>query len=761
MISPLFESALPILPRLNQTHRSAKPPSRLLNGLIELRVDGVENADDGLAVLDDWQSVLDVYSLDWLVNQVHSSLFFSQYSTDSLSEILSAALIQVEDSNVISRYGLTDPGDTAYGDNRGEWLNALRWPLPLTEPALLNRVSDAQAFGQLLGDRTPTSQGGSFNLADPGLDLEGRNLSHSRVDATNGDQEVIYQVGAAQADITPADWQERTYWLAGFNADRPALDVHDPLYARSLIIDDGITPTAIVTLDLLGVVSDDVDRIQAAIAARVPELTDHILVHSTHNHEGPDTIGLWGGVGDIPFLNPRPSDYIDAIATQAANAVETAWANRQPASLTVANIDNTVLSDLVQDVRLPNVSDPFARLMVFSADDQVVGTLVNWASHPEVLGARNQAMTADFTKWVIDEMEANLGGPALFVNGAIGGLLTSSGDEILPDLPSESFEKAEAIGREIAQRLLQQLQNPRPTDRVETFTTLPPITHQQREFYLPVENPIFLGAKLVDQIPTTLYHQLVIPPEERWRSILNPLAFSIETEANFLTMGPVSITTMGGELYPQLLMGGIDPSIGVAPYNTTPLEVPLVDNPTLDDYTYQFFFGLTNDFHGYVLPQAEWDGWFEGLYGEEFSTSADGGTILSYNMHLLMLGYETREYPTTVPDFLIEPDRKRPSANGNTAAAIQSQRMLSPSEWDGLAPMGSLPEIPLTANSQDAIAQTIGHEIQLLEEWGHGLDASPPDLSDLAMFEHGLGMASLVPPDILPFSDEVSSALAI
>lgn len=478
-----------------------------------------------------------------------------------------------------------------------------------------------------------------------------------------------YRVGVSKADITPSDWQQRTYWLAGFNADRPATSVHDPLYARAMVVDDGATPLAIVTLDLIGLTSPDVQRVQNAIAAKVPQLANRILVHTTHTHEGPDTIGMWGGAGPVPFLNPRPLDYIDAIATQAAKAVKGAWTNRKAATLKVANIDQKVLQDLVVDYRPPDVFDPMARLLVFSSGNQVVGTLVNWASHPEVLGETNQAITADFVKWVVDEMEAKLGGQTLFVNGAVGGLLTSESDRILPNLPRKSFRKAEAVGREVAKRLLRQLNSPGVTDRVETLANLSPIEYRSRTFYLPIENPLYISAKSLNRIPTPTFRQDQIPAPERKRAAGSQTVY-VQTEVNYIDFGSVSFLTMGGELYPQLLVGGIDRSIGVAPYNQAPLETPLVNHPDWATDPYKFFFGLTNDFLGYFVPQAEWDGWFEGYYGEQFSPAPDAGTILSENMRLLLAGYETGEYPTLPGTTSVNGGISNDTLNGSNRADI-------------------------------------------------------------------------------------------
>ena len=219
--------------------------------------------------------------------------------------------------------------------------------------------------------------------------------------------------------------------------------------------------------------------------------------------------------------------------------------------------------------------------------------------------------------------------------------------------------------------------NPGVTDRVETLTTVSPISYSQRDFYLPVENPLFLTAKAINRLPTTAYRQNEIPVQARWRASSDLLTSYIKTESNFITLGPISILTMGGELYPELLVGGIDPSIGSPPNNQSALEVPLALNPIWNNSPYKFFFGLTNDFLGYVIPQSEWDG-FDGYYGEEVATSADGGSILSYNLHLLMLGYATGTYPDSLPPFLAEPNRQvQPTSFGNILGLTGLQALVS------------------------------------------------------------------------------------
>jgi hypothetical protein len=73
----------------------------------------------------------------------------------------------------------------------------------------------------------------------------------------------------------------------------------------------------------------------------------------------------------------------------------------------------------------------------------------------------------------------------------------------------------------------------------------------------------------------------------------------------FLSKGSVvaEIVTVPGEIYPELVNGGITRYPG-ADYPDAPFE------PTLRAHLkskYQFVFGLANDELGYIIPKTEWD----------------------------------------------------------------------------------------------------------------------------------------------------------
>ena len=98
-----------------------------------------------------------------------------------------------------------------------------------------------------------------------------------------------FTVGFGEVDVTP-ELGKKPVYLAGFGQNRKATKVHDPIMARAVVLADG----------------DDEDRAgvgrrgravprraSSASASKLPGFK-YVLVSSTHNHEGPDTLGLWG-----------------------------------------------------------------------------------------------------------------------------------------------------------------------------------------------------------------------------------------------------------------------------------------------------------------------------------------------------------------------------------------------------------------------------------------------------------------------------------
>src|SRR5437762_849861 len=76
---------------------------------------------------------------------------------------------------------------------------------------------------------------------------------------------------------------------AGFGEGRKATRIHDPLMARAVVLEAGKIKVALVSVDVVGLFREPVERVRQQLPGFA-----YVLVSSTHNHEGPDTLGLWG-----------------------------------------------------------------------------------------------------------------------------------------------------------------------------------------------------------------------------------------------------------------------------------------------------------------------------------------------------------------------------------------------------------------------------------------------------------------------------------
>jgi neutral ceramidase len=134
----------------------------------------------------------------------------------------------------------------------------------------------------------------------------------------------VLRAGAAKADITPVKWPIS---LVGSFSDRKATKMYDPLHARALVLDDGITRIAMVVVDNCLVpreVFDDAKQ-RAEIASGIP--TDRILVSATHTHSAP---AAKSSTGIGYSVDP---DYIDHFKNGIAEAIRLAVTRLQPAEI--------------------------------------------------------------------------------------------------------------------------------------------------------------------------------------------------------------------------------------------------------------------------------------------------------------------------------------------------------------------------------------------------------------------------------------------
>ena len=293
-------------------------------------------------------------------------------------------------------------------------------------------------------------------------------------------------------------------WIAGFGNGRAANGIHDDLWARTMIIDDGTTRLAIVVIDAIGFMNNNVIDTRNRIPREAG--IDYTMIVSTHTHEGPDLLGL---LGKSPFKSGTDRNYVEFVKTRIVESVLSAVSNLSPATLEISE-DLTGAAHLVTDTRKPEIFDSGLRIIkvVDKVSGKTMGSLISWADHPETLWGKNLLITSDFPHYVREGIENGIysgdtlfmqgtGGIAIYVNGAIGGLMTTHPSLSVKnpltgkEFNEPSFEKAEAQGTQIAIMALKAMEN--PVEQIDSAA----ISQVARTVTLPIENKLFrLGTML-------------------------------------------------------------------------------------------------------------------------------------------------------------------------------------------------------------------------------------------------------------------------
>src|SRR4030095_5537934 len=105
------------------------------------------------------------------------------------------------------------------------------------------------------------------------------------------------------------------------------------------------------------------------------------------------------------------------VTEQVAAAINQALDRLKPAELRVAS--GEAKGKIAYNYYAPDLFDRrVSVLQVRGLDGQAIGTLVNYAIHPEVLGSAQGILSPDLVGPLCDRIEEAAGGIALFMNGA-------------------------------------------------------------------------------------------------------------------------------------------------------------------------------------------------------------------------------------------------------------------------------------------------------------------------------------------------------
>ena len=113
-------------------------------------------------------------------------------------------------------------------------------------------------------------------------------MSKQSAGATNG-----LRIGVGRKTINPA----KGHSLAGYFNERPNKGVHDDLWVKALLIEQGGVTTGIISYDLILLSDPLIVRIRKALAAAGFAWGATVPLAATHTHTGPDVGGIFDLTG--------------------------------------------------------------------------------------------------------------------------------------------------------------------------------------------------------------------------------------------------------------------------------------------------------------------------------------------------------------------------------------------------------------------------------------------------------------------------------
>lgn len=433
------------------------------------------------------------------------------------------------------------------------------------------------------------------------------------------------QVGFAEIDITPDVNGPNPVWIAGYGHGRRATGVHDPIMVRCAVLAHGADRVALVCADLIGLQYPEVELIRSRLSGY-----RYVLVASTHNHEGPDVIGIWGAT---PFKRGVDTDYVRLVVDRCAQVVRDAEQKLAPATASFGTASD---ESLLRDSREPYVKDGVIRVLKFArpGDGKLLGMITQFSCHPESLGSRNTLLTADFPAATIAQLKNVHGCPVVYFSGAVGGLMTNPPEPIQDEKgeshPDGTFAYAEVYGKRVAEVVTKAVHGSQSVE-------MTPFTVSAGSVALPIDNQVYRAARELGVL-----HRPGIAWTGDFESI-RPLKatpgsnsterIAVQTEVACLQLGQVSLACIPGELYPELVYARVpDPPDPGADFPDSPPE-PSINQIFSDDRW--LLIGLANDEIGYIIPKRQWDekrpfcyGRSKSQYGEINSCGPDIAPIV-------------------------------------------------------------------------------------------------------------------------------------
>lgn len=385
-----------------------------------------------------------------------------------------------------------------------------------------------------------------------------------------------FKAGAALRNITPKNLIPIS---GGMGTPQMPTGIKGELTVRAFVMEKGSTRFAIVSVDNIGWPAYVGDRSRKLIKGIAPE---NVMIGATHTHSAPDAYGFTDEKGNTG----ADLGYLDWCVTQIAEAVNEAVSKLEPANLKTAV--GEAKGKIAYNYYADKLYDPRCGIIQAIATSgknvgKPIATLVNYAIHPEILGTDRKLISPDLCGPLYARIESKVGGMAIFMNSAQGGMVTAD-NRLGNGKEANDWDECIRIGNLLADEALRIIQ-PAPVQEN------PAIYCISKAIRFPIDSEImrfvFKHSPLASQAAN------------------NNDFSSISTRLNLVNIGKAQVITIPGEALPN---------IGFYVKRRMKSDQP-------------FLFGLTNDAFGYMLTREDFNSFERYNYISRTSLGEMTGTI--------------------------------------------------------------------------------------------------------------------------------------
>lgn len=381
----------------------------------------------------------------------------------------------------------------------------------------------------------------------------------------------VFHAGASQMEVTPP----LGTLINGDFIAHYAHTIHDPLFAKALVLERAGHVLAIVVVDICAMAREFIDEVKVRIQVETGISPQNILISSTHTHAAGSTEGLLLGAADLAYRRKLPDLIVRTVKQAksklvpakvgfgAVDAPEHVVCRRffmkegySPINPVTGGVDKVKTNPFGDekhiDRRVSAMDTSVAFMAVQNLDGRWIGLLANYSMH-YVGDWENGTISADYFGAFANAFQEETGEDfvCMMTNGTSGE--ANIWDFLDPDrYPKEFFAKSKLIGSDLAQRVFRASANLQ-------WDAAPALSVAYSDVEAGVRKPSSFELEAAEKIvAATRYENIAVITADTLRQVyareqilLNEYPEAIRFPVQLLRIGDGMIGGLGGEFFAE------------------------------------------------------------------------------------------------------------------------------------------------------------------------------------------------------------------